>query len=93
MSRRAWHACRRPRAKTRADAAIRAELLRTREQAIARLVNSAYAERAAERFDVAEALLKRAEGISPNDSKVKAVQDAVNADRRHSVRLARHSPC
>lgn len=65
------------------DRAIRAELLRTREQAVARLLNSAYAERAAERFDVAEALLKRAEAISPGDSKVKAVRDAIVADRRH----------
>lgn len=65
------------------DPAIRAELLRSRERAITRLLNSASTERAAERFDVAEALLRRAEGISPNDSKVKAIQDAVNADRRH----------
>lgn len=69
------------------DASIRAELLRSREQAIARLVNSAYAERAAERVDVAEALLKRAEGMSPNDPKVKAVQDALSADRRHLAAL------
>lgn len=69
------------------DASIRAELLRSREQAVARLVNSAYAERAAERLDVAEALLKRAEGINPNDPKVKAAQDAVNADRRHLAAL------
>ncbi len=69
------------------NASIRAELLRTREQAIARLVNSAYAERSAERFDVAEALLKRAEGISPNDAKVRAVQEALSADRRHLAAL------
>ena len=68
--------------------AIRADLLRSREQAVARFVNSASSERAAERFDVAEALLKRAEGISPNDPKVKAVQDAVNADRRHLAALS-----
>ncbi|MBK6975601.1 MAG: secretin and TonB N-terminal domain-containing protein [Sterolibacteriaceae bacterium] len=68
--------------------AIRADLLRNREQAVARLVNSASSERAAERFDVAEALLKRAEGISPNDPKVKAGQDAVNADRRHLAALS-----
>lgn len=69
------------------DASIRAELLRTREQTIARLVNSAYAERAAERFDVAEALLKRAEGISPGDAKLKAAQEALSADRRHLAAL------
>ncbi|MBK7663202.1 MAG: secretin and TonB N-terminal domain-containing protein [Sterolibacteriaceae bacterium] len=68
--------------------AIRADLLRSREQAVARLANSAVSERAAERFDVAEALLKRAEGISPNDPKVKAGQDAVNADRRHLAALS-----
>lgn len=70
------------------DRAIRADLLRSREQAVTRLVNSASSERAAERFDVADALLKRAEGISPNDPKVKAVQDAVNADRRHLAALS-----
>lgn len=69
------------------DGAIRADLLRSREQAVARLVNSASSERAAERFDVAEALLKRADSISPNDAKVKAVQDAVSADRRHLAAL------
>jgi len=67
------------------DGSIRAELLRTREQVVTRLVNSAFAERAAERFDAAEAFLRRAEGINPNDAKVKAVQSAIAADRRHLV--------
>ncbi|MBK8337759.1 MAG: type II and III secretion system protein [Sterolibacteriaceae bacterium] len=70
-----------------ADGAIRAELLRSREQAVARLVNSASSERAAERFDVAEALLRRAEGISSNDAKVRAAQEALSVDRRHLAAL------
>lgn len=45
------------------DGSIRAELLRTKEQAVTRLVNSAFAERAAERFEAAKkAFLRRARG-------------------------------
>lgn len=67
--------------------AIRSELLRAREQVVARLVNSAFSERAAGRYEAAGALLERASRIDPENAKVKLAQDGLEADKRHADTL------
>src|SRR6266581_753767 len=72
----------------RGDPLIKRDFLRQREQVFNMLLNSAAAERAAERYDSAEALYRRVLGMDGNNSAARKGIADVEMDRRHARLLA-----
>lgn len=70
------------------DIGYRTDLIRTREQVVNRLLQSANAEKAGERFDVATQLYQRVLRVDPGNARAKAGLDAVASDKRHLAAVA-----
>ncbi len=70
------------------NVSYRADLLRSREQTVNRLLAAAASERAAGHPDVAQAIFTRALGIDPTNSRARLGLETLEMDRRHAAVLA-----
>jgi general secretion pathway protein D len=66
----------------------RADLLRSREQTVNRLLAAAASERAADRASAAQAIYARILAIDPDNSRARLGLEALEMDRRHAAALA-----
>ncbi len=69
--------------------AYRADLLRSREQTVSRMLAIANSERAADRLDAARAIYERILGLDPGNSRAELGLETLAMDRRHDAILER----
>jgi len=70
------------------DVEYRRDYVRAREQVLNHLLSTGDSERAVQHFDLAEAAYRRAQGIAPEDGRVRARLQLVGQDRRHAAMVA-----